>query len=42
MTRIKIKTITFDAYNTEHIKKHNVTKEEIYAIKTIIYHEKSI
>lgn len=29
MTRIKIKEIVWDEWNLEHIKKHNVTREEV-------------
>ncbi|PIZ96626.1 MAG: hypothetical protein COX79_04745 [Candidatus Levybacteria bacterium CG_4_10_14_0_2_um_filter_36_16] len=42
MTRIVVKYLTFDKYNLEHIKKHNVTREEIEkAGKDFLYHRKS-
>lgn len=42
MTRINIKTIVWDEWNKEHIKKHNVSVEEVEeAGKRIIYHRET-
>ena len=41
MTRIAIKILIWDEWNLEHIKKHNVTKEEIETVKEIIYHRRT-
>ena len=42
MTRIKIKTLVWDSYNIEHIKKHNVTIDEVEEVaKNIITHKKA-
>lgn len=39
MTRIIIKKLIWDDFNIEHIKKHEVTKEEIEkAVKQVSYH----
>lgn len=41
MTRIIIKELVWDAYNTEHIKKHNITIcEAEEAVKNFISHKK--
>ncbi len=32
MTKIQIEQLIWDDFNTEHIKKHNATKEEITAV----------
>ncbi len=42
MTRIVVKTLLWDDWNREHIKKHNVTVKEIeIAAKNIIWHKKT-
>lgn len=42
MTRIIIKKLIWDAYNIEHIKKHNVTILEIETIaRNLIAHERA-
>lgn len=42
MTRIVIKEIIWDKWNTSHIDKHNVTVEDVeLAAKNIIAHEKA-
>lgn len=42
MTRIKIKTLLWDDWNTEHIKKHSVTVPEVeIAAKNIFWHKKA-
>lgn len=42
MTRIVVKYLVFDEYNLEHIRKHNVTREEIEKIgKNFLYHRKT-
>ncbi len=42
MTRIRVKTIIWDQWNTEHIKKHGVLIHEVEeAGKNIIYHRKT-
>jgi uncharacterized DUF497 family protein len=41
MTRIVVKWLVWDEFNTEHIKKHNVTIEEVEtAIKHLVTHKK--
>ena len=42
MTRIVVKRLIWDKYNVEHIKKHNVTVEEVeYLAKNILAHKKA-
>lgn len=42
MTRIIVKQLVFDEHNLEHIKKHNVTREEIEKLgKNFLYHRKT-
>lgn len=42
MTRIVIKKLIWDEYNTEHIKKHNVTVSEVEdLVKSAFIHEKA-
>ena len=42
MTRIVIKKLIWDEFNTEHIKKHKVIVEEVESIaKKIIFHKKA-
>lgn len=42
MTSIKVKTIIWDRWNTDHIKKHRVLIREVEeAGQNIIYHRKS-
>lgn len=42
MTRIVIKKLVWDEYNSIHIKKHNVTVDEVEKIaKNIIVHKKA-
>lgn len=42
MTRIKIKKLTWDEFNVEHIKKHNVTQDEVEGVaRNIIAHKKA-
>jgi len=42
MTRIIVKYLVFDEYNLKHIKRHNVTTEEIKEVgKNFIYHRKT-
>lgn len=42
MTRIIVKVLLFDEYNLEHIKKHNVSKEEIEAFGgQFLYHRRT-
>ena len=42
MTRIVIKELVWDAYNIEHIKKHNVTVQEVEIVaQNLIAHEKA-
>lgn len=42
MTRIKIKTLLWDDWNTGHIKKHGVLIREVEETgKNIIYHRKT-
>ena len=42
MTRIVVKKLIWDIYNTEHIKKHKVvSKEVIEAAKKLLYHRKT-
>jgi len=40
MTRIIIKKLIWDDFNIDHIKKHEVTREEIEkAVKQVVYHK---
>lgn len=42
MTRVIVRSLIFDKYNLEHIKKHDVSKEEIeQAGKNFIYHRRT-
>lgn len=42
MTRIVVKKIIWDEYNSEHIKKHNVSKQEVEEVgKKFLYHRKT-
>lgn len=42
MTRIKIKKLLWDKWNVEHIKKHNITVDEVEEVaKNIITHKKA-
>lgn len=42
MTRIKIRELVWDAYNTDHIKKHNVSQEEVVVVvKSPVYHKRA-
>ncbi len=41
MPRIIVKELVWDKINLEHIKKHNVTKEEVEAAQEIIYHRRT-
>lgn len=42
MTRIKVKTLIWDEYNLEHIKKHRVEVEEaIETGKNLVYHRRT-
>lgn len=42
MTRIKIKTLVWDNYNIEHIKKHNLNVDEVeVAARNVLWHKKS-
>lgn len=42
MTRIIIKKLVWDKYNVDHIKKHNVTVDEVEeAVRNIITHKKA-
>ncbi len=42
MTRIIIKEFIWDEYNLEHIRKHNVSQEEVEAVaKNIVTHKKA-
>lgn len=41
MTRIVVREIILDEKNLEHIKKHNVAKEEVETSKNILYHKRS-
>jgi uncharacterized DUF497 family protein len=42
MTKIKVKSIIWDAYNTKHIKKHNILIIEAEeAGKKLIYHKRT-
>lgn len=41
MTKIKIKKLTWQSWNKEHIKKHNVSVEEVeMAAKNMVAHKK--
>ena len=42
MTRIIVRDLVWDSYNTEHIKKHNVQKEEIIlCVRRLVYHRRT-
>ena len=41
MTRIVVKKLIWDDWNLEHIKKHNVSKEEAEKAKNFILHWKT-
>lgn len=41
MTRIVVKELIWDKVNLEHIKKHNVSEEEVEDAKEIIYHRRT-
>ncbi|TSC88031.1 MAG: Uncharacterized protein G01um10147_262 [Microgenomates group bacterium Gr01-1014_7] len=41
MTRIIVKGLVWDSINLEHVKKHNVSKEEVEGAKEIIYHRRT-
>ncbi len=42
MTKIIVKYLIFDKYNLEHIKRHNVTREEVEkVIQNLVYHRKA-
>lgn len=42
MTRIKVKELIWDSYNTEHIKKHEVSQDEIIvSIRNASYHRRA-
>lgn len=42
MTRIIVKTLLWDAYNIEHIKKHHVTRSEVEAAANhITWHKRT-
>ena len=42
MTRIIVKKLIWDKYNIEHIKKHNVTRDEVEKVsEKIIVHKKA-
>lgn len=42
MTRIIVKYLVFDKRNLEHIKKHNITRDEIEKVgKNFTYHRKT-
>ena len=42
MTRIVIKKLIWDKYNSEHIKKHNVTVDEVDKVsRNIIVHKRA-
>ena len=42
MTRIRIKKLIWDEFNTGHIKKHNVSQKEVeHVVKNIITHKKA-
>lgn len=42
MTRIVIRKIIWDSFNRVHIKKHNVTVEEVqFVVKNLIAHKQS-
>lgn len=42
MTRIIVRSLVFDKYNLEHIKKHKVTRSEIEKVgKKFVYHRKT-
>jgi len=41
MTRIIVRELIWDEWNLEHIRKHNVSKEEVEQAKDIIYHRRT-
>ncbi len=42
MTKIRVKTIIWDDWNREHIKKHNLTQQDVeIAAKNISWHKHS-
>ena len=41
MTRIIVKELVWDKINLEHIKKHDVSKEEVEKAQEIIYHRRT-
>lgn len=41
MTRIVIREFVWDEINLEHIKEHNVSREEVEQAKEIIYHRRT-
>ncbi|TSC88017.1 MAG: Uncharacterized protein G01um10147_248 [Microgenomates group bacterium Gr01-1014_7] len=42
MTRIKINQLVWDEWNIEHIRKHDVTKDEVEVVaKNIVTHKKA-
>lgn len=42
MTRVVVRYLIFDKQNLEHIKKHNVSREEIEKVgQSFIYHRKT-
>ncbi len=42
MTRIIVKSLLWDDYNVEHIKRHNVAKNEVErAVKHIAWHKRT-
>ena len=41
MTKITIREFVWDEINLEHIKTHNISKEEIEQAKEIIYHRRT-
>lgn len=42
MTRIVVRELIWDSYNTEHIKKHNINQEEIIvSVRNASYHRQA-
>lgn len=42
MTKIVVRELIWDSYNTEHIKKHNVDQEEIVvSVRNASYHRRT-
>lgn len=41
MTRIIVNELIWDKKNIEHIKKHNVSQDEVEEAKEIIYHRRT-